>query len=94
MIQAAVSGLDISRAWELTPGELDDTVEAFRRRMEIQSYWGYNLAVAIAAMVRGGDRPEPWAVFPRWIQREQMSDNDIYANCLAWCGGAVCKQDD
>ena len=61
--------------------------EIFRRRMETQSYWGYNLAQGIAAMVLSRTKPEPWQVFPGWIQRKEMTDEEIYASCLAWCGG-------
>lgn len=74
-------------AWDLTPGELLDCIEVYQRRMENQSYWGYNLAQCIAAMTLGGIRPEPWQAFPGWIQREEMTDDQIYAACLAWSGG-------
>ena len=82
-----MAGCDFLQAWELTPGELAEYVEIFRQRMEIQSYWGYNLAQCISAMTMSGIRPEPWQAFPGWIQREEMTDEQIYASCLAWCGG-------
>lgn len=63
-------------AWELTPGELCDYIEVFRRRMEIQSYWGYNLAQCIASMVLSSTRPKPCDAFPGWIQREEMTDEE------------------
>ena len=75
------------QAWELTPGELAEYCEIFNRRMEVQCYWGYNLAQCIASMALSGTRPEPWQAFPGWIQREEMTENQIYASCLAWCGG-------
>lgn len=75
------------QAWELTPGELMEYEEIFRRRMEAQSYWGYNLAQCIAAMALSSTRPEPWQAFPSWIQRKEMTDEQLYASCLAWCGG-------
>lgn len=93
MLQAAVSGLDLMDAWDLTPGELIDYIEVFRRRMEIQSYWGYNLAQCIASMVLSSSRPKPCDAFPGWIPREEMTDEEMYANCLAWCGGSEWKQD-
>lgn len=65
-----------------------DTIEAFRRRMEIQSYWGYNLAQCIASMAISSRRPKPYEVFPGWIPPEVMTDDEIYASMLAWCGGA------
>ena len=74
-------------AWDLTPGELIDSIEAFRRRMEIQCYWGYNLAQCFASRVLSSHRPKPYEAFPGWIVRETMSDDEIYANALAWCGG-------
>lgn len=75
------------QAWDLTPGELAEYVEVFNQRMEIQSYWGYNLAQCIVSMALSGNRPEPWQAFPGWIQREEKTDDQIYASCLAWCGG-------
>lgn len=74
-------------AWDLTPAELSDYVEIHHLRMEQQCYWGYNLAQCISAMIMSGIRPEPWQAFPGWIQREEMTDEQIYASCLAWCGG-------
>ena len=83
-----MAGCDMLQAWELTPGELAEYTEIFRQRMEIQSYWGYNLAQCIAIMALGSTKPEPWQVFPGWIQqRKEMTDEEIYASCLAWCGG-------
>ena len=88
MLQAAVGGLDIIQAWDMTPGELMDCIEVFRRRMKIQSYWGYNLAQCIASMCLGsGRRPKPYEAFPGWIEPEVMTDEEMYANILAWCGG-------
>lgn len=79
----------MAEAWELTPGELVEHCEIFNQRMEMQSYWGYNLAQCIAAMVLSRDKPEPWQAFPGWIQRKKMTDEQIYASCLAWCGGDI-----
>lgn len=74
-------------AWDLTPKELSEYIEIHRQHMEQQCYWGYNLALCIAVMTLGSVRPEPWQAFPGWIQREEMTDEQIYASCLAWCGG-------
>lgn len=74
-------------AWDLTPAELDAYVDIYSRRMNDLSYYGYNLAQTISVMALGRDRPEPWQCFPGWIQRRVMSDNEIWASCLAWCGG-------
>jgi hypothetical protein len=74
-------------AWDLTPAELQDYAEVYRQRMEDQSYLAYNLAQCIATMTLSSVRPEPWQAFPGWIQREEMTDEQIYASCLAWCGG-------
>lgn len=74
-------------AWDFTPKELLEYIEIHRQRMEQQCYWGYNLAQCIAVMTLGSVRPEPWQAFPDWIQREEMTDEQIYASCLAWCGG-------
>lgn len=74
-------------AWDLTPAELQDYAEVYRQRMEDQSYLAYNLAQCIAVMSLGSVKPEPWQAFPGWIQREEMTDDEIYASCLAWCGG-------
>lgn len=82
-----MAGCDLLQAWELTPGELVEYIDIFHQRMELQSYWGYNLAQCIACMTLGSYRPEPWQVFPGWIQREEMTEDELYANCLAWCGG-------
>ena len=65
-----------------------DTIEAFRRRMEIQCYFGYNLAQCIASMALSSSRPEPYQAFPGWIQPTVMTDDEIYSSVLAWCGGA------
>lgn len=75
-------------AWDLTPAELDAYIDIYARRMEDQCYYGYNLAQTMAVMALGRDKPEPWQCFPGWIRRQEMSDNDILASCLAWCGGA------
>ena len=85
--QAGVAGCDLMCAWDLTPAELKGYVEVYRKRMEDQSYLAYNLAQCIAHMTLGGLRLEPWQAFPGWIQREEMTDEQIYASCLAWCGG-------
>ena len=71
----------------MTPGELIDTIEVFRRRMQIQCYFGYNLAQCIASMVLSSRRPKPHEAFPGWIQYKPMTDDEIYASVLAWCGG-------
>ena len=71
----------------MTPGELIDTIEAFHRRMKIQCYYGYNLAQCTASMILSSSRPKPYEAFPGWIEREVMTDDEIYASALAWCGG-------
>ena len=75
-------------AWSRTPGELQAYIKAYRDRMERQAYMCFNLAQTIAAMVMSEEKPRPWDAFPGWIQPKihAMSDDDIYAACLAWCG--------
>ena len=48
----------------------------------------FNLAQTIAAMVLSAEKPRPWNAFPGWIQPklQVMSDDEIYASCLPWCG--------
>ena len=48
----------------------------------------FNLAQTIACMVLSSEKPRPWEAFPGWIKPEmqEMSDDEIYASCLAWCG--------
>ncbi len=83
--QASAAGLDPFHAWDRTPGELLEYIEAFKTRMQYASYWGYNLALGIASMVLSSKKPEPWEVFPGWIPKKEMSDEEIAANLLAWC---------
>lgn len=64
-----------------------DCIEVFRRRMQIQSYWGYNLAQCIASMCLSSRRQKPYEAFPGWIEPEVMTDEEMYASILAWCGG-------
>lgn len=71
--------------WDRTPGELTEYINAFQKRMEILSYWGFNLAQGIASMALSSRRPEPWEVFPGWIRQEEMSEEQVAANMLAWC---------
>ena len=88
MHEAAVAGLDPAAAWDRTPGELEEYILAYRDRMERQAYMYYNLAGTIASMVLSSRKPEPWESFPGWIQPKEtiMTDDEIYASCLAWCG--------
>lgn len=83
-----MAGLDPAAAWDRTPGELLEYVQAYRTRMERQAYMYFNLAQAIASMVLSAEKPNPWDAFPGWIQPtvQQMSDDEMYASCLAWCG--------
>ena len=83
-----MAGLDPADAWDRTPGELLEYIEAYRARMERQAYMCFNLAQAIACMVLSADKPKPWDAFPGWIkpQAQVMSDEAIYAAVLAWCG--------
>ena len=48
----------------------------------------FNLAQTIACMVLSSEKPRPWEAFPGWIKPEmqEMSVDEIYASCLAWCG--------
>ena len=48
----------------------------------------YNLAQTIACMVLCADKPRPWDAFPGLIKpkTQKMTDDEIYASCLAWCG--------
>ena len=47
----------------------------------------FNHAQAIASMVLSSEKPRPWDAFPGLIkpQMQQMSDDEIFASCLAWC---------
>ena len=56
--------------------------------MEQQAYMCFNLAQTFASMVLSSEKPRPWDAFPGWIKPtvQQMSNNEIYASCLAWCG--------
>lgn len=83
-----MAGLDPAAAWERTPGELLEYIQAYRDRMERHAYMLFNQAQAIASMVLCADKPKPWDAFPGLIQPkiQTMSDDDIYASCLAWCG--------
>lgn len=85
MLEAAAAGLDPADGWNRTPGELNEYLDGFRKRMEILSYWGYNLAQGIASMLLAATRPAPWEVFPGWIPRRDMTDDEIAANLMAWC---------
>lgn len=88
MHDAAVAGLDPAAAWDRTPGELLEYIEAYRDRRELDGYMLYNLAGTIASMVLSDKKPEPWQAFPGVIQPKMrvMSDDELYASCLAWCG--------
>ena len=82
-----MAGLDPVTAWDRTPGELNEYIEAYRDRMERQAYMLFNQAQAIASMVLSAEKPRPWDAFPGWIQpqMQKMSDEEIFASCLAWC---------
>ena len=82
-----MAGLDPAAAWDRTIGELNEYISAYRDRMERQAYMLYNQAQAIANMVLCAEKPRPWDAFPGWIQPkvQNMTDDEIYASCLAWC---------
>lgn len=67
---------------------MQEYVEAYHIRMERQAYMYYNLAGTIACMVLNSRKPEPYEAFPGWIKHEMrvMTDEELYASCLAWCG--------
>lgn len=83
-----MAGLDPAAAWDRTPGELLEYIEAYHERMERQAYMLYNLASTISHMIFGKTVPAPWQAFPNAIRPEMqvMDDDDIYQSCLAWCG--------
>ena len=83
-----MAGLDPIEGWDRTPAELTEYLEAYKDRMERKAYFGYNLAQTIACMVLSKEKPRPWQAFPGWIRggNAVMSDEEIYASCLAWCG--------
>lgn len=85
--EAAVAGLDPAVAWDRTLGELNEYIEAYRDRMERQAYMLFNQAQTIVSMVLCAEKPRPWDAFPGWIQpkMQQMTDDEIFASCLAWC---------
>lgn len=83
-----MAGLDPAVAWDRTHGELQEYIQAYRDRMERHAYMLFNQAQAIASMVLSAEKPRPWDAFPGWIKptMQIMTDDDIYASCLAWCG--------
>lgn len=83
-----MAGLDPAAAWDRTPGELTEYIEAWHDRRELDGYMLYNLAATIASMVLSAKKPDPWEAFPGVIQPKMvvMSEDEIYASCLAWCG--------
>ena len=78
-------GLDPYDGWERTVEELLDYCEAFEKRMELVSLWGYNLAQGVASMVLSREKPRPEQVFPGWIKPKIMTDEELWANLSAWC---------
>lgn len=87
MHAAAVAGLDPELAWDRTPGELLEYIRAYRDRQKETAYLFYDLAGAIADACFSRRRMRPEEAFPGFIEPEhrQMGDEEIYANCLAWC---------
>ena len=87
MAQAAAAGLDPLEAWSRTVPECMEYVEAYRARLRTQAFLLYNQAAAISAFCFSDRKPKPWEVFPGVIPEEddRMSDDEIAANCLAWC---------
>jgi hypothetical protein len=85
--EAAVAGLDPAEGWDPTPAELQEYIDAYKGRMELQAYMCYNLAQTIACMVLSSEKPRPWDAFPGWIKpkTQTMTDDEIYSSCLAWC---------
>ena len=84
---AAVAGLDPMEAWERTPGELMEYIRAYRDRRREMAYLLYDLAGAIANACLGSRRQRPAEAFPGSVEETvtEMSGDQIYANCLAWC---------
>lgn len=84
-----MAGLDPAAAWDRTPGELEEYIEAYRERMRRQAYFLYNHACTITAIMWGKRKPDPWECFPGWIKPEMhdMSAEELYQSMLAWCGG-------
>ena len=81
---AAVAGLDPEVAWDRTPGELVEYIRAYRDRQQETAYLLYDLAGAIANACLGKRR----------LQMSMMSDQQIYANCLAWCAALSGMEED
>lgn len=79
------------KGWDRTPAELQEYIDAYRGRMELQAYMCFNLAQTIACMVLNAEKPRPWDAFPGWIKpkTERMTDDEIYSSCLAWCGSSI-----
>lgn len=86
---AAVAGLDPMLAWDRTPGELLEYIEAYRDRRRELAYLMYDLAGAIGNACYGKRRLRPEEAFPGFIEErlQQMYASEIYASCLAWCAG-------
>lgn len=80
---AAVAGLDPEAAWDRTPGELAEYIDAWHERRELDAYMLYNHASLVVSMI-AGRRLTPAQAFPNAIRQKAMTVNEIYANCLAW----------
>lgn len=72
--------------WERTPGELLEYISAYNDRMEQRAYLLYDLAGCIASMCFSKHPPSPAAAFPGFIRIQEMSEEQLVANCLAWAG--------
>lgn len=93
---AAVAGLDPEVAWDRTPGELVEYIRAYRDRQQETAYLLYDLSGAIANACLGKRRLRPAEAFPGFIEEQMsvMSDQQIYANCLAWCAALSGMEED
>lgn len=80
-----MAGLDPLEAWSRTPGENAEYIEAYRDRLALQAWLLYDQANAIAQFCFSKSSVKPWEAFPTFIEKREMTEDEIVANCLAWC---------
>ncbi len=79
-----MAGLDPAVAWDRTPGELVEYIEAWHDRREQMAYMLYNHAALVANMCLAKRKLTPQEAFPGVIRIQAMTDGELYASCLAW----------
>ena len=79
-----MAGLDPAAAWDRTPGELVEYINAWHDRREQLAYMLYNHAALVANMCLARRKMTPQEAFPGVIRMQVMSAEDILASCQAW----------